>query len=733
MDRTIRPYGHGASTPSVPSAPAQIPPISSTLPKSASDFARALRRRFWLVLGVGLVVGLSGSAFIVRMPAIYQADAEIEIEPPQFDAALMGILDTQANVSRDQSEQYVVNRIAQLRSSSLVNEVIVELGLASGGADPSFEIINGLTTKRVGGTTTFFQVYLECRDQDRVAKILNALIDTLSKKMQDESAEEIRRPAEMARSSLNEWTKKLDELDREISVLLASEPQLIPGGKNRLEEEYMTLKSVLLQKRMRFEDLIYEQRVAEMWPELKGPAQAQLTSPKLVKLYQDKEHYEQILLRLKGTVRNYNSDPYVKHAARQLGNVLNQIEQLQQQVRQPRAVPNRAELHISRAADDLRDLERQVEEQEETLHAKMPTYQEYLAKLRQREDFEQKISETRARLEKFEMVSKTVKPPIRIRQRASDPMAPVRPNRPMAIAGVSVFGLLLGVALVCLLESLDHKVKAPEHLVHGLTLPLFGVVPRFRRQARLIRGGHFWTAAAPDSPEADAFRNIRASLLGAEDPRKPFVTIQVASAKPGEGKSTVALNLALTSALAGERTMLIDADLRHSSLAEVFGADNSLGLVDVLQGLLPFQRVAVRTEIPNLSFLPCGDSSSVPREVLASLELKQLLSALSGQYHRVIIDSASVLGIADGRMLGQMTDATILVVRSGAHDLRPLRWAKEWLEQSRVKIAGVVFNGLNEGLSNWSCDPARSLSGQEDASARGRGLSAPSAGVGQTS
>jgi capsular exopolysaccharide synthesis family protein len=300
----------------------------------------------------------------------------------------------------------------------------------------------------------------------------------------------------------------------------------------------------------------------------------------------------------------------------------------------------------------------------------------------------------------------------------------------MSIALVGMLGLMLGVALVCLLESLDHKVKAPEHLVHGLTLPLLGVVPKMRRQARLIRGGHFWTAGSADAPEADAFRNVRASLLGAEPAGKPFVTILVASTKPGEGKSTVALNLALTSALAGERTMLIDADLRHSSLAEVFGADNSLGLVDVLQGLLPFQRVALRTEIPNLSFLPCGDASAVPREVLASLELKQLLAALSGQYHRVIIDGSAVLGIADGRMLGQMTDATILVVRSGAYDLRPLRWAKEWLEQSKVKIAGVVFNGLTEGLANWSCDPPRPALGAEGepASRRsGRGLGSPSA------
>ncbi len=183
----------------------------------------------------------------------------------------MVIIDTEASVSRENSEQYVVNRIAQLRSSSLVNEVVMELGLAAGGADPSADIINGLTTKRVGGTTTFFEIFLESRDQDRVAKILNALLDTLSKKTQDESYEEIQGSAVLARRSLDEWTRKLDALDQEINSLLTKEPQLVPGGKNRLEDDYQSLKSVLLQKRLRFEDLVYERRTRRNVARVEGP------------------------------------------------------------------------------------------------------------------------------------------------------------------------------------------------------------------------------------------------------------------------------------------------------------------------------------------------------------------------------------------------------------------------------------------------------------------------------
>ncbi len=129
-----------------------------------------------------------------------------------------------------------------------------------------------------------------------------------------------------------------------------------------------------------------------------------------------------------------------------------------------------------------------------------------------------------------------------------------------------VFSLGLGVGLVCLLEHVDQSVKVPEHVTHGLTLPLLGVVPRIKRTALTHRGGHLWTSATPDSLEADAYRNIRASLLGVADKRGPIVTLLVTSAKAGEGKSTTALNLAATCARAGERTLLLDVDLRRPSL-----------------------------------------------------------------------------------------------------------------------------------------------------------------------
>jgi capsular exopolysaccharide synthesis family protein len=291
---------------------------------------------------------------------------------------------------------------------------------------------------------------------------------------------------------------------------------------------------------------------------------------------------------------------------------------------------------------------------------------------------------------------------------------------------MAILGLVVGIGFVCGLEYVDHRVKIPEHVTHGLTLPLLGVVPRMSRLARLHRGGHLWTPGAPVSIEADAYRNIRASLLGVAGPSGKIVTLLVTSAKAGEGKSTTALNLAATCALAGERTLLLDCDLRRPSLAEVFDdGEPHVGLVDVLQGDAPWQRTVQRTDIPNLDFIPSGDPTGIPIEILGSLELRQLIKALAGHYHRVIIDGPAVLGMADCRMLGRLVDSAILVVRSGAHGLSPLLRAKAMLEQSHVALAGSVFNGLDDDIDNWSSYGSSGLDAGELVSASARGLNAP--------
>ena len=156
------------------------------------------------------------------------------------------------------------------------------------------------------------------------------------------------------------------------------------------------------------------------------------------------------------------------------------------------------------------------------------------------------------------------------------------------------------------------------------------MVPRIRRTALTHRGGHLWTPGTPDSIEADAFRNVRASLLGVADRRGPIVTLLVTSAKAGEGKSTTALNLAATCARAGERTLLLDVDLRRPSLADVFPAEADeeepgTAWWTCSGATSPGSGRSATPSCANLDFLPTGDPRGIPIEILGTLELRQLL------------------------------------------------------------------------------------------------------------
>jgi capsular exopolysaccharide synthesis family protein len=402
--------------------------------------------------------------------------------------------------------------------------------------------------------------------------------------------------------------------------------------------------------------------------------------------------------------RDPANDPAQRWLNEQLRDLMIEIEQIQARELPRGAVTDPHQVLLESTRRDIEGIENEVSTTWNALRDMSAAQEDYRILDREREQKNQAIAQMEARIDDFKMLIKSKSEPVKLIMQASEPTAPVSPNRPLLILGAIVVGLGLGGGLACFIERLDRKVRVPEQLTHGLGLPLFGVVPRMRRTARLQRGGHLWTPGVPTSVEADAYRNLRASLLGLKGPSGvPAVTILVTSAKAGEGKSTTALNLAATCARSGERTLLMDVDLRRASLAEVFESEtDQSGLVGVLKGAVPWQRTVVRTDLPNLDFLPTGDPRDIPIEILGSLELRQLIRAVSGQYDRIILDGPAVLGMADCRMLGRIVDAAILVVRSGAHELRPLQRARLMLEQSHVPLSGVVFNALSEDYKDWS-------------------------------
>ncbi|MDG3007588.1 exopolysaccharide transport family protein [Paludisphaera mucosa] len=716
----IAPSSRGAAPPSpyrpTPHGPAAAAPFGPDLAavKTTGHYVGALRRRFWLALIVAVPMGTLTSIYALRQPKLYQAIAQIRIVQPHNDAALSALVArdvTQSDASTQAS--YAADMITDLQGRMLADRVVAGTRLGPELAqldDPAMElIVNNISVKPVNKSNTYY-VYLTGRDPALTKRLLEAELDELVKYAQVDQQKHVDDTVEHARKALNELRRESAAMEKSMLDQITTLGTIGPGGRNILDEQYTHISQSIAQQQARVAELQQKMMFAPLFPkdDMVSPAEARKMQ-QLDRLQDVKDQLVDRLTVLKRKTRHFNSDPAVQTISNQLNDVLDEIDELGASYTKSNgkmAADPTEMIHDSLQREvDAADGRRQ--ELLVRLQKAMPDHQKFLTLMDERGALRKRIAEMEHDLASFELLAKSQGQPVTIKGRIEEPTTP-KSSRTVTMALGLVFSLGLGLGLVFLLEYLDHSVRVPEHVSHGLGLPLLGIVPRIPRTALTHRGGHLWTSAVPDSAAADAFRNIRAGLLGAADRLGPIVSLLVTSAKAGDGKSTAALNLAAACARAGERTLLLDVDLRRPTLAGVFPAEDDeeggpgLGLVDVLKGSVPWQATLRRTDLHNLDFIPTGDTREVPIEILGTLELRQLLAAVTHHYDRVILDGPAILGMADCRVLGRMVDAAMLVVRAGAHQTMTLQRAKAVLEQSHVEIAGVIVNGLSEGVQNWS-------------------------------
>jgi capsular exopolysaccharide synthesis family protein len=679
--------------------------------KTTSNYIQALRRRFWMVLSIAVPLAIAGTIAVLKMPPVYMVKAEIEINPPEPDPALGALLPHDVG-RRDSTSaaQYVPNREARLRGKALHELVVNDPAIVPDAAqhdDPAAELFKSLNVIQVKKGSNTFIVTLEANDPARAKKLMDTLLDKFKEEVTSETSKKLQDTSDFAQDSLKAQRTSLDALDKTIEENLRSTRTVGPGGRSILEEQYVNLGNVLQQKTSKLGEIQQQKIFAELFPKFQSDPRTDAREARIAQLELQAKKYTLSLHNMKRTIRNFNHDRAAIVWSQYLEEVLDELDRLRSIKTEMAGSPTEMliEQYNREIENDRIDHEKLLAKMQDSI----PNHQKIMALLHDREEKARQFAHAEEKLREFNIVRKSIESSECVRfnkNGVQEPTAPIKPNRPVLILLGFFASFALGIGTVCLLEHVDHSVKVPEHVSFGLTLPLLGVVPRIRRTALTQRGGHLWTSGMPDSIEADAYRNVRASLLGIADKRGPVVTLLVTSAKAGEGKSTTALNLAATCARAGERTLLLDVDFRRPSLAEVFVDDEesgeSHGLVDVLRGELPWQAVVRRTEIPNLDFIPTGDTRAIPIEILGTRELRQVLLAVSHHYDRVILDGPAVLGLADCRVLGRIVDAALLVVRSGSHQLMTLHRAKAMLDQSHVIIAGVIFNGLSHEMDNWS-------------------------------
>jgi capsular exopolysaccharide synthesis family protein len=294
---------------------------------------------------------------------------------------------------------------------------------------------------------------------------------------------------------------------------------------------------------------------------------------------------------------------------------------------------------------------------------------------------------------------------ISIQSHAVTPGGPIGPQRGRNILVALLLSFAAGIGLAFLLDYLDDSVRTSEDVSRHLGLPTLALIPHHlatdkRKLLSATNGNGAGMSSAlialdeRHSPMAEAYRHLRTSLLFSSA-GKPPKTILVTSSQPSEGKTTTAINTAITLAQSDADVVIIDCDLRRPRLHTHFGLDNNQGLTNYLSGDKDTSNL-IRTykDLPRLKVVTSGPIPPNPAELLSSNEMRNLLQFMSGRFQHVIIDSPPAISFTDAAILSTLVDGVVLVAMANKSSIHLMRQFKQRISSIGARIYGVVLNGL---------------------------------------
>jgi len=289
---------------------------------------------------------------------------------------------------------------------------------------------------------------------------------------------------------------------------------------------------------------------------------------------------------------------------------------------------------------------------------------------------------------------------IRLAEEARPALAPFRPNPGQMLLRGALLGIGLGIAAIFLLYYSDHRFRRHEEVERSLGVPVLTSLPHISEKTVHERGMVCHMHRTGEVPEA--FRTLRA-ILQVNPTLKGTKVFLITSTQPGEGKSLVATNLAISFSQDRRKTLLIGADLRRPAYKQVFNVNQMPpGLSEVLQGKRIWQETLNKDLIPGLDILPPGTVPSDPAELLGAPRMAEVIAEARDKYDQIIIDSSPMIGISDSLLLMRHIDGVLFVVRQGVTHSLGASHAMKRIMESGTPCLGALINGVNlKSLANY--------------------------------
>ena len=720
-------------------APNSPPPFIFAPPQdkdeSNFDFWGILSRRKWLVF-LGIITGMAlGALYHAQADTIYKSEAAVKIEPrdpvyiPLSQQQFMGADPIDVGVRHDQfiNRPNVVN---ECMNKNKLNNLRCFENLPEDKIVP--EVIDNLQVIQNVKEEILYELVFYSSRPDDCQTILNNLIATYEDKLEEEYKQDSDEVKTLLKTFQEDFGQDYNRLFEEHQSLLQEIGGAVVADRNGLnvyELQVRELRELLQEAQMQLAALDAEKRRAT----IAFNSGRDAIHGHLFKLKQTGK------IRDDGSRRPEREDNNIelriselqierKSLLTRLGEGHRQVQLLNEtiaqwenfrdsqisgevdgQVVEIKMEPEQVlQLHIQALEDEIADLR-------STIDINGPRFQAAFAEAKRIAEVELVIGAVDVKMKKtLDLVDIAKKKLIEIDSSASSNRQegfnfqilqnasygePVWPILPVILMIGGLLGSLTGFALGCLVELADKTFHNPDEIMKQLRTPLIGHIPVIGQSKRYLVENSLiepivCTYHRPKSQVSEAFRAVRTALYFNTQGKNHSV-IQVTSPTPGDGKSTLASNLAVSIAQSGKRVLLVDADMRRPRQHSTFGISSKDGFATVLSGQSEWREVMFECEeIEGLTLMPCGTKPYNPAELSSSPQVKVLVEEMREEFDFVIIDTPPLLAVTDPCPIAARVDGVILCIRIKKNVRISAERATEMLANLGAKCLGLVVNGV---------------------------------------
>jgi len=741
MNRT--PPGEHSPEPPHRSAPPQSEPAEDEI--DLRDLLNVLLAGKWWIIGVTLLAVIAGAGYALTAAPVYRSDVLLQVE--EQNTSLSGMDSLEGLMGK---EPEAATQIQILKSRSVVGQAVDKLGLTISAEPVHFPVVGAAIARRAdaeeGPAAPWLGLDGYAWGGEHIAvKRLNVAPGLTGKPLSLEAGEggTYRVSGPEGDFLLKGKVGQVARAERTgadgepVAELFVSTLEARPGTHFRLVKQGRQGVIQSLQSGLSASEQGDGTGIIRVALEGEDPARIQAILDTLANLY----------LRQNVAHRSAQAEESLKFLEKQLPRMRDDLEAAEQRLSEFRQENETLDLTVQteKLLEQLVQIDSRISQLETKRaeaskqfgpqHPKMQALEAQMAELQKRkEQLENRVRNLPETQQKVFTLRRQVKVStevyttmlnkaeelrvakagtvgnVRVVDYAAPPTAPVAPNKGLIGAMSGVLGVFAGVGLVFVRQFFARGgIEDPNEAENGLGIPVYAVVPHSERMERLKRRRKqtgdplpLMAEEEPDGPTAEAFRSLRTSLqFGLLETANNIALITGAS--PSAGKSFVLANTATVLGQGGQRTLVVDADMRRGRLHEYLGFERAPGLSEVLSGAAELGEVTRTWREGVVDFIPTGTIPPNPSELLMTPRFQEVLERVQNEYDIVLMDAPPVMAVTDAAVMAAHAGATFLVARAGQNQLEELQETVKRIEQSRTRVTGLIFNdlGAQTGVGNY--------------------------------